>query len=502
MSLGDGTSVPTYRADAGGRIVDINQALIEFLGYPHAGLLTGGTLSDVYPDPNLHQQLQDQARRADAVISVEHELIHFSGRSLWVKHLIRALREGDGEVVGFEGMVIDVTARKRATERLEYREERYRSLFESSPIALWEEDFSAMETWLDNLRQRGVADLRSYLNQHPEELARGIGLIRIVDANQAAIDLVEASSREELLGRMPEILVTPSGLDAFTEQMVALWEKRRRLSINIHGQTFTGRPLWCRLEWVIPPGNGLLDTSRVVVAITDLTDYETARQDLERIAESRDRFISSASHHLRTPLTVGMGFSSELTARWDEIDEDQRRTFVALISTHIAKIAEMIDNLLVAARSDIGTVSIRAESLALSEQVATVIEELGDRSVRFVSQPVTAWADPARVRHILRNLLTNALQHGDPPIEVFLNRSGEVASITVRDRGSGVPEQQLERLFTRYHSGHHDPGQPGPLGIGLSVARTLARLMQGDISYVRSQEGTEFILTLPVRPRI
>jgi PAS domain S-box-containing protein len=493
-------SVPSYRADPEGRVLHINQAAVELLGWPDKSLLEERRRTEDFLDPRSYHRLMAEARRSDTAVSAEHELIHLSGRSIWVSHFVQAIRDDGGEVVGFQGLLADITARRKSTDRLERNEERYRTLFDSSPVALWEEDFSALERWLDTIRERGVTDLRSYLERRPEELARGIDLIRIADANQAAIDLVEAPDRDQVLGRMPHVLVVPSGFDAFAEQMLAIWERRSRLSINIRGQTFSGRPLWCRLEWVVPPREGGLDTSRVVVAITDMTESEVVHRELDNMMESRDRFISSASHHLRTPLTVVMGYSSELSTRWDEFNDVQRRTFVESISRHVFEIADMIENLLVAARADIGSVTIRAERFDLTTQIDAVIQELEVPTIRLSSEPSMAYADPLRVRHILRSLINNAVRHGTPPIEVVSDGSAELVSVTVRDAGPGIPEYQLDGLFTRYKEFRHDPRHPGPLGIGLSVARSLARLMGGDVSYVPAPEKTEFILTLPSRP--
>lgn len=499
LSLSDINAVPIYRTDVSGRIIHVNQALLDLLGYPNADLLKSKNVSDLYLDPHRRQQFVEAAQQAQSTISFEQELLHFSGRTVWVRDCAHSLRHTDGKVVAFEGALLDITAEKKAIQSLQHSEKRYRNLFDWSPIALWEEDFSALEVWLERIRERGVTDLRNYLQENPDELARGIDLIRIVDANQATLDLVDAESRDQLLGRMPAELLLPSGLDAFAEQMVAIWEKRRRLTINIRGQTFTGRALRCRLDWIIPPGDGQLDTARVVVAITDITEQETARRELEQIVESRDRFISSASHQLRTPLTVVMGYSNELATQWDETADDQRRSYARLIAGHMADIAHMIENLLVAARSDIGSLTIIAEPCDLAECALEAVEELGDPTVQLSAEPTTAWADPLRVRQILRNLITNAIQHGELPIEIVSSHSTESASLTVRDGGPGIAEDDAEQLFTRYHTAHHDPGQPGPLGIGLTVARTLARLMHGDVAYVRSPAGTEFILTLPTR---
>ncbi|MGH8925126.1 MAG: sensor histidine kinase [Acidimicrobiia bacterium] len=105
--------------------------------------------------------------------------------------------------------------------------------------------------------------------------------------------------------------------------------------------------------------------------------------------------------------------------------------------------------------------------------------------------------DHLRVRQILRNLITNALRHGGDVIRVELGTSAGTGTITVIDDGPGVPPESLDRLFEPYHHGRGDAGQPASIGLGLTVSRFLARLMEGDIRLVPHPDGTAFELSLP-----
>jgi signal transduction histidine kinase len=110
----------------------------------------------------------------------------------------------------------------------------------------------------------------------------------------------------------------------------------------------------------------------------------------------------------------------------------------------------------------------------------------------------TASGDPGRVRQIIRNLITNASRYGGPDIQVLFSIEGEVVHLEVTDNGHGVPPSEWERIFEPYYRAHDSATQPAALGIGLSVARHLARLMDGDLTYRREGDRSVFRLSLPV----
>jgi len=111
---------------------------------------------------------------------------------------------------------------------------------------------------------------------------------------------------------------------------------------------------------------------------------------------------------------------------------------------------------------------------------------------------VAAHADGLRTRQILRNLITNAVKYGGDTIAVEVAAEGDLARVTVRDNGAGVKGLDGERIFDAYYRAAGGESKPDSVGLGLSVARQLARLMKGELIYRRERGWTVFELTLPL----
>lgn len=233
-------------------------------------------------------------------------------------------------------------------------------------------------------------------------------------------------------------------------------------------------------------------------------ERETTRQRLEELVQSKDRFVASVSHELRTPLSAVLGFAEELRANASTFQPHESTEILELIAEQSRDMADMVEDLLVAARADIGTISIYPQEVFLRSQAEAAVVALGSTgltSVKVVGAPGRAWADPIRSRQIIRNLLTNAVRYGGGEVVVEAHEDGPQVTLTVRDNGDGLPPSEWERIFEPYQRAHEQPTQPASVGLGLTVSRQLARAMGGDLVYRSDKEGSVFELSLPVPER-
>jgi signal transduction histidine kinase len=238
------------------------------------------------------------------------------------------------------------------------------------------------------------------------------------------------------------------------------------------------------------------------MVVREVTDRVKAQKQLEELVRSKDELVASVSHELRTPLTTVVGLAQELHDRYDSFAENERRDLLNHIVGQSTDMAELIDDLLVAARADVGMVNIDTKLIVLCKETEGVLSRWTGVKPAYSSppEPIEVWADPFRFRQIVRNLLANADRYGREPVEIELTVFEKRGRMLVRDAGPGLPEQRWEEIFHPYMRAHERPGVPASVGLGLTVSRQLARLMGGDLFYRVDEGRSTFCLDLPMEP--
>ena len=250
-----------------------------------------------------------------------------------------------------------------------------------------------------------------------------------------------------------------------------------------------------------PAADGLLGA--VAEMIGSFWERVEAQHRLEELVRSKDELVAAVSHELRTPLTAVLGLAAELTQRWADLGTEEIREFTTIISEQSRDMADIVEDLLVAARADLGTLSIRPDKVDLRAEVDSVVATGSLRAktssvdLEVEGETVFAWADGLRCRQVIRNLVTNALRYGGSRIRIRVAATGGRSVVEVADDGVGLDETEGARIFEPYYRARQVPTQPGSVGLGLAVSRQLARLMGGDVRYERRDGWTVFVLELP-----
>ncbi|MFF9042222.1 MtrAB system histidine kinase MtrB [Streptomyces sp. NPDC014892] len=230
-------------------------------------------------------------------------------------------------------------------------------------------------------------------------------------------------------------------------------------------------------------------------------------QQLEDLSRMQRRFVSDVSHELRTPLTtVRMAADVIHDARVD-FDPVTARS-AELLADQLDRFESLLADLLEISRFDAGAASLEAEPIDLREVVRKVVsgaEPLAERKgtrIRVLGdqQPVVAEADARRVERVLRNLVVNAVEHGEgKDVVVKLAAAGGAVAVAVRDYGVGLKPGEATRVFSRFWRA--DPARArttGGTGLGLSIALEDARLHGGWLqAWGEPGGGSQFRLTLP-----
>jgi signal transduction histidine kinase len=222
--------------------------------------------------------------------------------------------------------------------------------------------------------------------------------------------------------------------------------------------------------------------------------------ELDAALRSRDEMLSAIAHELRTPLTSIIGYA-DLLAR-NQMGESPRLDEQILYETIIREGQELgfvIDDLIAAARADLGTIQVfpvPTDVVAEVQKAVDIHEARTGQEVQVVADKgVPAMVDPYRLRQILRSLLRNAHQHGGPDVAVHA-RMNEHPFVVVVDNGPGIPPRDINRLFDRYEKAHEISGMAPSLGLGLAVSKVLAELMDGDLAYQYENGLSQFALSL------
>lgn len=229
-------------------------------------------------------------------------------------------------------------------------------------------------------------------------------------------------------------------------------------------------------------------------------EAEVTNEELKSLIASKDQLIASVSHELRTPLTSVVGFAKLLEIEGSDLAVDERAMVIRTIAEEGVDLANIIDDLLVAAKAESGTLELVSVPIDLRAQAAQVVEACRPEDVQRIlvsDHAVRAEGDPARVRQILRNLISNAIRYGGDSIRVEFAGDADWSTVRVVDDGPGIPVEKRDRVFESYYRGEEDPGLAGSMGLGLSISRQLAERMGGQLSYGYLDHESVFELRLP-----
>ncbi len=230
-------------------------------------------------------------------------------------------------------------------------------------------------------------------------------------------------------------------------------------------------------------------------------ERDAMRSQLERtqaVIASKDEFVANLSHELRTPLTGVYGFALALEEGGAE-DPDTVLELAGLIADDAAELSRMVDDLITAGQVETGNVVLDIQEIDVDAEIEAVIEPFvrSGSSIEFTPSGDVAEADRLRFRQVVRNLVSNAVKHGGPNVEIFTEYGGGTLSVFVMDDGDGIADEHLSQIFDRYQHEGTGPLLEGSVGLGLAIARSLAIGMGGNLSYTRTNGLTYFVFRLP-----
>jgi signal transduction histidine kinase len=240
----------------------------------------------------------------------------------------------------------------------------------------------------------------------------------------------------------------------------------------------------------------------LALALRNLELYEAtglANRALQESSEFKDDLLAMLAHDFKGPLTVILGYCELLLET-----TTQSRDEIETVYSQTKRLVKLSEDALVLAQTQAEGFSLARTTVDAGSFVADCVETSAPNNARLRVQipekPVKVELDPHRFRHVIDNLVSNALKYSTDAVDISVAEEGQSVVISVQDRGIGIPREELASLFTRFGraSNARNKGISGS-GIGLYVARKIVEVHQGSIA-VESQEneGSTFIVTLPV----
>jgi signal transduction histidine kinase len=395
-----------------------------------------------------------------------------------------------------------------AHEALAIGEARYRELFTSSPVPLWEHNYTAVKSAIDAVPND--VDFAAWLDANPEFVRQCASLVRVLDVNEAGVAMHRGGDREELTARLTAVFA-PSSFDAFRRQLEAIRAGVWDLTLEAQLRTLDGEAIDVVMHWHVPPSHRH-NLARVIVATEDVSALKAARRSsditLERLMEANaelERFTFVASHDLQEPVRAVVSFTQLLERRLETLQQRDAEAaeFLGYLRAAAQRMQAQVAGLQDYARAGQGN---SLTPLRLDDALADA-RMLLDPVLASVGATVKAGplpqvlGDRGQLAQLFRHLLDNAIKYRrlDSLLVVTIDAQPQGAHwrVTVRDNGIGIDPAYAATVFELFRR-LHGPGQFPGAGIGLTICRRIVERHGGVITIDASQTGgTAVVFTLP-----
>jgi len=442
----------TYMSPSGVRLVGFSQE--EYMNMTLEDMLTPSSFQEGMRT-FAEQQVISTTRQDTSPMSwtLEVQLRHKDGSTIWVEETVTFLRDQSGNAVGLLGVTRDIRERKRAEEALRLSEEKYRTLVEASPDGVLS------------------IDGRGIITECNTGLCRMLGY-----------------EREELLGREGRILGTRKDLDAEAYYSAHLAQGEflevETEILRRDGQTL---PVWAKLVRLAEPKTAGIHT---VIYFRDIADRR-------KIDEMKDEFVGLVSHELRSPLTVIIGALNTAISEGPRLSQKETRQLLEDAAFEAEQLSHLVGNLLELSRAQANRLFLHVEPVNLAKAAHKVIDSIERQSSKhkFIVDlprklpPVSA--DQLRLERILYNLLENGVKYSPEGSEITVSakRDAGLLVISVSDQGPGISKEDQAKLFKPFQQlGNPMLDHTKGAGLGLLVCRRLVEAHGGRI-WIESEPG-------------
>jgi len=386
------------------------------------------------------------------------------------------------------GLVINRTVRKRVERALRESEEQYRGIFETTGVSIWEDDFTEVRGLIDQLKEQGVADLRSYLNENPSTVVQALQLVKIRNVNEQTLNLFGARTKDELVSSLPKIMV-PESMQLFIEIMIALDEGKQYLESETVLCTIAGERRHMFTTITVPDKPDAYDL--VLVTLLDITERKTAEEALMNLSgqliQAREDECARIARELHDDVSQSMALIS--------LGLDQLRQDPPESKAELREIAQEIMNQTKDLSTEIHRMShdlhpSKLDQLGLVTALRSLCKELSagyGLRIEFMHAdvPMTLQKEISIcIYRVVQEALNNVIKYsGAKEAFVDLRCSGQNLFLRVDDLGKGFDVESAS----------------SKKGLGLLSMRERLRLVGGTVLIEsRLLKGTRIDVSVPL----
>lgn len=462
-----------------------NPTFARILGYTPPDLIGRDPLDFVHPDDRefVKEAMQIRLEHRSELSLYEARLVTRDNRTIFVS-IMGVIIPYEGRLA-ISGNLLDITEQKRAEETLRESEERYRTLFDESPVPLLKADFSEVKYWLDTKREEGVRDFRTYFEMHPEDIVSCGRMLSTSRINRATMTLFGVQSLKEFSDNFVSFFSRESS-DAFREELIALSSGKSDFEYEFPVSTQSGEKKTVLLKMIVVPGSEqMLD--KMVISLLDITERKKMENALRQANKKITMLSSITRHDIRNQLMALQGYL-ELSGR---ATQDPR------ILTYLGKeklAAETIRCQIEFTKyyEDLGVNAPEWQDLSrLIHSARSQLQVPDTVSVDIDIPPVKLYADRL-IEKVFYNLMENTLRHGERVrrIRISFQERDRGAEIVYEDDGIGISREDKAHLFQK--------GFGKNTGLGLFLSQEILAITGLTIRETGEPgKGVRFVIVVP-----
>jgi PAS domain S-box-containing protein len=500
--------------DTAGRIISWNIGAEQMKGYPAHEVL-GKHISVCYTPEDKEKEIPQRNLKLAAEwgrFEEEGWRLRKDGSLFWADVTITALRDEQGKLVGFGKVTKDLTARKAA-----------------------EAEIKRLNTELEIQLEKSQTEMLDYKQAFDEAAIVAItdqkGIIKHANDNFCKISKY---SREELLGQDHRIINSGYHPKEFIRNLWTTIAHGKIWHGELKNRAKDGTHYWVDTT-IIPFLDSKGKPYQYLAIRSDITARKQAEEQIQRInqeleqkvknrtlelthalererelSEMKSRFVSTASHEFRTPLSTILSSLALLEHYSAPEHEAKKRKHFERIQSSVKNLTDILDRFLSLEKLEQGRVEANAVDFNLCEFVREIVEEMEETAkhknqhIRFSYTGAEGVCQDKKIlRNVLLNLISNALKYSkkDKEISVDIAEKCGGATISVKDEGIGIPEDAQKELFGKFFRASNAINIQGT-GLGLSIVKKYVELLNGTIHFTsKVNEGTTFVVSFPGNKR-